>query len=748
MARERTLERERVIAAIERSIALPLTLVVGRAGAGKSSAVTSWLERTQAKVAWLALDAADDQPMRFMAYLFAALRRALPELTIDPAELLHAPESDAAALEGLLADELVIPLAELPESEPVVLVLDDYHRIHDPRIHAALTWLIEQRPAALRLLLIARHEPALPLARWRARGEVGELRDADLRFSIDEAARFYAEVMGVELDASTLARVEARTEGWPAGAQLAALSLRAGAELPSGDDRRIADYLLAEVFGSQPEAQREFLLATALLDRFCAPLAAAMLETGAEHASATLAALERANLFVIPLDVHARWFRYHHLFGEFLRLRAHERGEAWTGERHARAARWLASRDQREEAIEHALASGDRALILELFERWAVETLAANQTGVVRRWLDRMPADLHEQQAALAFVAGWCDVITGQLRRAAGLLDRADALLASGAAGPTTRFVMAYMGPMLRISIEQRAGRHAQAIATCQAGLAALPDLAQREVQLARAGFLLQEAMTRLELGELERAEQLLDQAEQRMRSDPGLDVVVLAYLAQAQRRRGRLDEAERSVKRALAYAEQVGALELSGAGLAKIELGWLALARGDASGAIAESRAGLERNRLLRDLVYIAHGTELLARAQAEAGAGDEAIEVIDEALIVLEGTDMSVALERMQALRRELSAASRPAPPSFDPAARDAVAPRSLDAVDELTSREIEVLRLLATGLANREIAERLHVSVGTIKTHVHRILAKLDVGNRTQAVHHARAAGLLTA
>ena len=118
------------------------------------------------------------------------------------------------------------------------------------------------------------------------------------------------------------------------------------------------------------------------------------------------------------------------------------------------------------------------------------------------------------------------------------------------------------------------------------------------------------------------------------------------------------------------------------------------------------------------------------------------------DLALIVLEGTDMSVALERMQALRRELAAASRPAPPSFDPAARDAVAPRSLDAVDELTSREIEVLRLLATGLANREIAERLHVSVGTIKTHVHRILAKLDVGNRTQAVHHARAAGLLTA
>lgn len=740
MARERTLERERVVEALERSTALPLTLVVGQAGAGKSTAVASWLEHTNANVAWLALDAADDQPMRFCAYLFAALRTALPELTIDPAELLHAPEPDAEALEDLLADELVIPLSSLASPERVVLVLDDYHVIRDPRIHAALAWLLDQRPPGLHVLVIARHEPALPLARLRARGELGELHDIDLRFSIGEAERFYAEVMGVTIDGPTLARIEARTEGWPAGAQLAALSLRAGGELPSGDDRRIAEYLLAEVFGSRSEVQREFLLATALLDRFCAPLAAALLEGAAEHAGETLMELERANLFVIPLDVHGRWFRYHHLFGEFLRQRARERGESWMSERHARAAQWLASRDHREEAIEHALASGERGLVVELFERWAVETLAANQTGVVRRWLDRVPAELHAQQAALPFMAGWCDVIVGQLRRGAALLDRADALLAAGAAGPMTQLVIGHMGPILRIAIDQRAGRHAQAIATCQARSAALPDLDQREIRLTRASYLLQEGQVRLELGELVEAERLLEIAEQHMRIDPGLDIVVLAHLAQAQRRLGRHDEAERSARRALAYAEQVGVLELSGAGLAKIELGWLALERGDTPRAIAEGRAGLERNRLLRDLAYIAQGTELLARAKASAGEREEAIEVVDEALIVLEGTDMSVALERMQALRRALSGACA----NVSGVVSTAIVP--LDAADELTRRELEVLTFVATGLANRDIAKRLHVSVGTIKTHVHRILAKLDVGNRTQAVHRAQQAGLL--
>lgn len=743
LARERTLERPRLLAALERCVGAPLSVVVGPAGAGKSTALASWLERSEVDVAWLSLEPADDQPMRFFAYLLAALRRVAPELVRDPAELLHAGERELDGLEALLADELVIPLAERASDRPIVLVIDDYHLIRDARIHAALAWLVDARPPALRLVLLARHEPPLPLARLRGRGELAELGEADLRFTLDEAQRFYAEIMGLELAPERLQAIEARTEGWPAGAQLAALSLRAGGALPSGDERRIADYLLAEVFGSLDAAQREFLLATASTERLCAPLAAAMIGDagGGEHASELLAGLERANLFVIPLDVHARWFRYHHLFGEFLRERARERGEVWLAERHARAARWLAAHEHREEAFEHALASGDPGLLTELFERWSVETLAANHAGVVRRWLARTPASLREGHAAFAFMAGWCDVIGGQLVRGASLLDRADALLAAGAAGPMTRFVMAHMGPMLRVAIEQRAGRFAAAIALARACLAALPELDQREIKLARASYLLQEAQVRLELGELEPALALLEQAEPLMRIEPGLDVVVLAHLAQAQRRLARPDEAERSLRRALVYAEQAGALEQAGAGLARIELGALALARGELSLARREGEAGLAHNRLLHDLTYVNQGVELLARAHAAAGAREDAIAVVDEALVVLEGTDMTVAIERMQALRRELLRPS-PSPPASPPAGPA----RPLDAADALTSRELEVLDAIAQGLANREIADRLHVSVGTIKTHVHRILAKLDVDNRTAAVRRAREAGLI--
>lgn len=741
LARERTLVRARLFELLDASVTLPLTLVVGGPGAGKSTALASWLEQVGERldVAWLSLDPADDAPLRFFAYLLAALRRVVPELR-DPAELLHAPARTGEALDGLLADELVIPLAE--RTRPLVLVLDDVHLIRDAAIHAALAWLLDARPPALHLVLLAREPPpGLPLARLRGRGELGELGEQELRFTVDEAERFYAEVMGLALARERVVAIEARTEGWPVGAQLAALSLRRGAELPSGDDRRIADYLLAEVLASLDPAQREFLLATAVCERFCAPLAAAMLgeDAGEARASERLASLERANLFVIPLDAHARWYRYHHLFGEFLRERGRERGEAWLAERHARAARWLAARELREEAYEHALASGDMALVGELFERWAVETLAANHTGVVAHWLARTPASACSERAAFAFVAGWCEVLEGRLVRGAMLLDRADALLAQRPASPRMQLVIAHMGPMLRIAIEQRAGRLAAALALAQAARAALPELPVREIVLARGSFILQAAQARLELGELDEARTLLEQAVEHLRVEPSLVVVPLAHLAQAQRRLGEVEAAQRSIRRALLHAEQSGTLEHAGAGLAHLELAALALARGELALALRECEAGLAHNRRLRDLTYLNWGTELLARIHAALGAREDALAVLDEALEVLDETDMLTARERMHALRRTLLAT--PSAAAHSPPTR----PHPNDP-DALTSRELEVLAAIAQGLANRDIAQRLFVSLGTIKTHVHRILAKLDVDNRTAAVRRARERGLL--
>ncbi|HVH99060.1 MAG TPA: hypothetical protein VM869_10130, partial [Enhygromyxa sp.] len=244
--RPQTIARPRLVAQLEQCAALPLTVVLGPAGAGKSTAVVAWLEHTQLPVAWLSLDPSDDTPNRFLAYALAALQTVEPRLDGDPSALLAAPTPDD--LEALWADAIVIPLVE--REAPLVLVLDDYHVITDPRLHAAIAWLLDHGPSCLRLVLLSRSEPPLPLARARARGALGHIGVEELRFSFDEARRFYVEVMQLRIDDEAVATLEQRTEGWPAGAQLAALSLRARAEterveLPSGSDRLIADYLLA-----------------------------------------------------------------------------------------------------------------------------------------------------------------------------------------------------------------------------------------------------------------------------------------------------------------------------------------------------------------------------------------------------------------------------------------------------------------------------------------------------------------------
>jgi LuxR family maltose regulon positive regulatory protein len=739
--RPQTVPRPRLRAQLERCAALPLTVVVGPAGAGKSTAAVAWLEQTELPVAWLSLDAGDDSPGRFVAYLLAALHTVVPEIGDDAAALLAAPEPED--LEAVLADEIVIPLAA--RAQPVVVVLDDVHLLRDERIHAALAWLLDHAPACLRLVLLGRSEPDLPLARLRASGALGEIGVEQLRFRLDEARRFYTEIMGLELSDEELAALERKTEGWPAGAQLAALSLRGagrspgGSGVPQGHDRLIADYLLDEVFEGLDAPTQEFLLATALLERLCAPLAAAL--TGADEARSLLAEVERASLFAIPLDAHRRWYRYHHLFRDFLRERAATRGPAWLAERHRRAASWLAARDLRHEAFAHAVASGDEALIIELFERWAAETLMRNQTGEVRRALAMIPDPLREREAACWLLDGWCDIIVGRLRTGLSKLERAAKAQAAGHGSKQVALLSFFFAPVLRVAALLRQGRYDEALASSAAARERLDPEADPTFAQADGGLLMHEGLVHLERGELEQAGPKLERAVSLIRTNEGLAVVALAHLACLRRRQGKLDEAEAHAERALRFAERSGTEQLAAGGLARVERAWVALERGDSRLALSEVEAGLERLRLLRDVAYLAHGTELLARAKAAAGLAEDALEVVDEALELLETTDMQPAIERMQALRGELGRGPRLG--ASAPATVELVADPP---VEPLTPRETEVLGLVATGLSNREIAKRLYVSVGTVKTHMHRILAKLDAPNRTRAVHRARVAGLL--
>lgn len=734
--RPHTVARPRLIDLFERCVALPLTVVLGPAGAGKSTAAVAWLAHTQHAVAWLSLDPADDSPGRLFAYVLAALQTVEPNLGGDAAALLAAPDPDD--LELLLADELVIPLAT--RTQPIVLVLDDYHVLADGRIHAAMTWLLEHAPACLRLLLLSRSAPELPLARMRAGGSLGEIGVEQLRFRLDESRRFYADVMGLALADDTVAAIEQRTEGWPAGAQLAALSLslRPDDPLPGGDDRLITDYLLREVFEGLAVSTRELLLSTAMLERVCAPLAAAV--TGDEQARVGLESIERGNLFLIPLDSHGRWFRYHHLFRDFLREQAAARGPTWAAELHRRAATWLASRDHRQEAFEHAVASGDEGLMLELFERWAAETLERNHTGEVRRWLAKLPPALREREAATWFLDGWCDVVVGRLRTGMDKLARAKVVHEQRRASPNIELLMVWLGTILHIAALLRHGRYDEALQLSRQTRAALEGTEDAMRGLAISGYLTHEALVHLERDELEPARVLLERAAELVRGHDGLSALTLAHFAHLHRRQGRLDDAERCARRALRCAEQSGSAELASGGLARIELAWVALDRGDTELALGEVEAGFERLKLLRDVAYLAHASELLARAKAASGQREDALEVIDEALELLEDTDMVPARARMQALRDELGRGGAA------PARPELVVEPGACLTEELTVRELEVLRLAATGLSNREIAKRIYVSVGTVKTHMHRILAKLDAPNRTRAVHRARSLGLL--
>ena len=746
--RAQTVARPRLVEALERCAALPLTVVVGPAGAGKSTAVVAWLEQTELEVAWLSLERSDDSPMRAFAYILAALQTVVPELPGDASALLAAPEPRGPeALEDLVAEELVIPLTT--RAQPVVLILDDYHLIEDARIHAAMIWLLDHAPTCLHLVVLSRTTPPLSLARRRASGTLGEIGVDALRFRSDEAERFYTESMDLELAPEALAALEQKTEGWPAGMQLAALSLRArptsAAELepPGGDDRLIADYLLSEVFEGLPEHLRELLVASAMLERVCAPLAEAVTED--EAARAHLDEVERANLFLIPLDAHRRWFRFHHLFRDFLRQRARARGPAELALRHRRAAEWLASRDHREEAFAHAVASGDEALMVGLFERWAVEILMRNQTGGVRRWLSAVPEGLRERDPIFDWFDGWCDIIVGELSEGLAKLDRVAAAKTEGRGGAYLDQLMSWFDALLRMAALLRAGRYDEAMAFSLARQAELRPEDNPEDALRLGGLLVHEALVHLERDELEPARTKLERAFEIGRGHKGASVVTLAHLARALRGLGLLDEAERRAKLGLRYAKETETAELAGGGLAQIELAWVALQRGEAATALHEVEAGLERLRLLRDMAYVAHGTELLARAQAANDQRDDALETIDEAIDLLELTDMAPALERMRTLRRELGATPTASSGTGGAPVR-ATEPAPTPLADPLTARETEVLGLVAMGLSNREIAKRLFVSVGTVKTHIHRILAKLEVRNRTRAVHRARSLGLL--
>ena len=366
-------------------------LISAPAGFGKTTLLAEWLAAAGAErsVAWLSLEESDRQPATYWTYLITALQAVVPGVGTSALLLL---QSAQPPIETALASVLN-ELGAVPDD--LYLVLDDYHLVDGPDIQAGMTSLVEHLPPQVHLVVSTREDPALPLARLRASGELVEVRAADLRFTLDEVAAYLNDVTGLELAADDIAALEGRTEGWIAALQLAALSMQGRDDVAgfvagfAGDDRYIVDYLVEQVLGRQPAHVRDFLVQTSILDRLCGPLCDAV--TGQHGGKAMLESLDRANLFLVPLDDRRRWYRYHHLFADVLLTHLLDEHPDRVVALHRGASRWYEQHGEPSQAIRHALAAGDVERAAGLVELAIPELRRNRQEATIRGLARRRP---------------------------------------------------------------------------------------------------------------------------------------------------------------------------------------------------------------------------------------------------------------------------------------------------------------------------------------------------------------------
>jgi LuxR family transcriptional regulator, maltose regulon positive regulatory protein len=454
-----------------------LTLISAPAGFGKTTLLAQWLaSESSMPVAWLSLEAEDNDPTRFLSYLIAALQTVDARLGTTALTLLRTlqPPTPGTVL-AVLTNDLV-----QHGGGDLVLVLDDYHVITADPLHRAMTYLVEHLPPQLHLILATRADPPLPLARLRAQGKLSEVRAVDLRFGSTEASAFLQDVMGLDLPPEAIATLESRTEGWIAGLQLAALSLQGRTDIAeflaafSGSHRYVLDYLSDEVLARQPAAVQAFLLHTSILDRLSGPLCDAVTEQ--EGGQAMLEALERANLFVVPLDDGRGWYRYHHLFAEMLRSRLQQAQPTLAPQLHRRASAWYEQHDLPIEAVQQALAIPDFELAARLIEpigAYAIER--PGQIFTVLGWMKALPDVLIRARPFLCVYHAVLLLSTNQLRAAEVRLQEAERGLQEKMPAERTQIIQGYV-LTIRASIARYVGDLPLAISLARQALDLLPE--------------------------------------------------------------------------------------------------------------------------------------------------------------------------------------------------------------------------------------------------------------------------------
>jgi LuxR family maltose regulon positive regulatory protein len=701
-----------------------LVLVSAPAGWGKTVLLAQWrrAERGHRPFAWVSLDPADDDPVRFWSYVVAALRTVVPGFG---GAVLAALPNAGPALNAVVVPRLINELAALEER--VVLVLDDYHELQDELIHASVAFLLQHAPRNLQIAMATRVDPPLPLARLRAAGELTEIRAAELQFGAGEAEALLNGSLALGLAAEDVSLLQERTEGWPAGLRLAAMSLRdvddRSAFLRSAaSDRGIGDYL-REVLDSAGAELRDFLLRTSILERVCAPLCVAVV--GDEDAGERLAEAYRSNLFLVALDDRGVWFRYHHLLRDLLRGELAHRDGSLLRDLHARASAWHWREGNIDPAVTHAIAAGEIESASDMIAaHW--QQVVQGDPRVVHRWLELIGADVVEADARLAIAHGWTSMLTGRFDAVEPLLRSAERNPLRGAA-PDMLGTLEGKIALTRASLAYMRGDvgRAAAMASIAAGEEAPAAKVLGGMMLGAAHYF---------AGEREPATGILEAINRALAEvpQPQMQLTTLGLLAAARFDAGDVEAGARLVGEAERLIEEFGFSEAPTASLACTAAGRLAEARGEldeAAGLYARAAelAGRAHWPLDHAHALLAH-TELLRRRRDVAGARA----LLRKARGVLASApDPGALTTRLAALERTLQLA--PGAP------RDRLA-------EELSERELHVLRLLATDLSQREIGTELFVSFNTVKSHTRTVFRKLGVSSREEAVARGRELDLI--
>ena len=721
--REQTVTRDRLLARLAPAPGVKVTVVAAPAGSGKTTLLGEWreLEAARRPVAWVSVDGGDNDPVVFWSHVVGSLRHVCPALEIRrPPELV----GSARILDVVLPD-LVNGLMQQGDA---TLILDDFHRLSSGPTRDGVEWLVMHAPPPFQLVIASRNEPALPLASLRAHGELLELRAQDLGFSADEAEVLLNDRLDLELARDDVRELVSRTEGWPAGLYLAALSLRGVDDRHAfvtrfgGESRHVVDFLVDEVLEACDPAMQRLMLRCSVLERLSGRLCDALLEQ--EGSAEQLRELVRTNLFFLPLDDHGQWYRFHHLFGQLLRVELEHREPGLAPTLHQRAYAWHRDHGSAYEAIRHALEAGSFDEAGELISARWTEYANMGQHALVLAWLERFPRAMLEANPALLAAKAWvlsmC-AMQEEATAAAEAVERLDGLdegpLPDGAASVAAS--IATLRATLPFGDVGHGYRNAiRAIELEQPGSQYWPMVCWAR------------GMAHFFLGQPAEADPWFADAA---RTGPAAGMwlitgAALAYRSLIAGQAGDLEQQKRFAERAAHLARERGLDEIDGE--VPLALGAYYVAVGEREMAVPLFEQSVVALRAFGQPLDLAHALIHQVPLLRSLGELDAAGVAIAEARATVDScSDPGILEEWLQALER---------------APRDRSGRR--DKRNELSGRERAVLRALTGPLSERDIARELYLSHNTVHSHTRSIYRKLGASSRAEAVRRARENGLL--